>query len=60
MWTHSGRIPLVERRDGLVARASATRPKLTAKDTIVPADFDNKTGDPVFDQHFPSDVGAQI
>jgi tetratricopeptide (TPR) repeat protein len=30
-------------------RDSATRPKLTDKDTIVLADFDNKTGDPVFD-----------
>jgi serine/threonine protein kinase/tetratricopeptide (TPR) repeat protein len=28
---------------------SAFRPKLTDKDTIVLADFDNKTGDPVFD-----------
>jgi tetratricopeptide (TPR) repeat protein len=32
-----------------LARDSAPRPKLTAKDTIVLADFDNKTGDPVFD-----------
>ncbi len=30
-------------------RDSASRPKLTDKDTIVLADFDNKTGDPVFD-----------
>ncbi len=30
-------------------RDAATRPKLTGKDTIVLADFDNKTGDPVFD-----------
>src|SRR5712692_3040450 len=30
-------------------RDSASRPKLTEKDTIVLADFDNKTGDPVFD-----------
>ncbi len=28
---------------------SASRPKLTDKDTIVLADFENKTGDPVFD-----------
>src|SRR5260370_28626541 len=26
----------------------AVRPKLTDKDTIVLADFDNKTGDPIF------------
>ena len=32
-----------------LARDSAPRPKLTDKDTIVLADFDNKTGDPVFD-----------
>src|SRR5881409_2231464 len=30
-------------------RDSASRPKLTDKDTIVLADFDNKTGDPLFD-----------
>jgi serine/threonine protein kinase/tetratricopeptide (TPR) repeat protein len=30
-------------------RDSGSRPKLTEKDTIVLADFDNKTGDPVFD-----------
>ena len=30
-------------------RDSPTRPALTEKDTIVLADFDNKTGDPVFD-----------
>ncbi len=30
-------------------RYAASRPKLTGKDTIVLADFDNKTGDPVFD-----------
>jgi len=30
-------------------RDSASRPKLTGRDTIVLADFDNKTGDPVFD-----------
>jgi serine/threonine protein kinase len=30
-------------------RDSTSRPKLTDKDTIVLADFDNKTGDPVFD-----------
>src|SRR5215510_12679260 len=33
----------------LAPRDSATRPKLTDKDTIVLADFDNKTGDAVFD-----------
>jgi serine/threonine protein kinase/tetratricopeptide (TPR) repeat protein len=30
-------------------RDSTSRPKLTGKDTIVLADFDNRTGDPVFD-----------
>jgi len=33
----------------LVHRGFASRPKLTDKDTIVLADFDNKTGDPIFD-----------
>jgi serine/threonine protein kinase/tetratricopeptide (TPR) repeat protein len=32
-----------------LVRDSSRRPKLTEKDTIVLADFDNKTGDPVFD-----------
>jgi tetratricopeptide (TPR) repeat protein len=32
-----------------LARDSARRPKLTDKDTIVLGEFDNKTGDPVFD-----------
>jgi serine/threonine protein kinase/tetratricopeptide (TPR) repeat protein len=32
-----------------LTREPAARPKLTAQDTIVLADFDNKTGDPVFD-----------
>jgi serine/threonine protein kinase len=32
-----------------LARNSARSPKLTEKDTIVLADFDNKTGDPIFD-----------
>jgi eukaryotic-like serine/threonine-protein kinase len=34
---------------GLYYRSSKQTPKLTAKDTIVLADFDNKTGDAVFD-----------
>jgi len=33
----------------LVHRDFASRPKLTEKDTIVLADFDNTTGDPIFD-----------
>src|SRR5580693_10575349 len=33
----------------LMHRNTSPRPKLTDKDTIVLADFDNKTGDPVFD-----------
>lgn len=33
----------------LLARDSAPRPRLTEKDTLVLADFENKTGDPVFD-----------
>jgi eukaryotic-like serine/threonine-protein kinase len=34
---------------GLYYRSTKQTPKLTAKDTIVLADFDNKTGDAVFD-----------
>ena len=33
----------------LSSRASAVRPTLTEKDTVVLADFTNQTGDPVFD-----------
>jgi serine/threonine protein kinase/tetratricopeptide (TPR) repeat protein len=32
-----------------LSHLAASRPKLTDKDTIVLADFENKTGDPVFD-----------
>ena len=35
-------------------------PKLTAKDTIVLADFENKTGDPVFDQTLRQGLGVQL
>ena len=35
-------------------------PKLTAKDTIVLADFENKTGDPVFDQTLRQGLAVQL
>ena len=35
-------------------------PKLTAKDTIVLADFENKTGDPVFDQTLRQGLAVQF
>jgi eukaryotic-like serine/threonine-protein kinase len=35
-------------------------PKLTEKDTIVLADFDNKTGDPVFDGTLRQGLSAQL
>src|SRR5207253_8554776 len=41
-------------------RDSATRPKLTDKDTIVLADFDNKTGDPVFDDTLRQGLSVQL
>jgi tetratricopeptide (TPR) repeat protein len=34
--------------------------RLTAKDTIVLADFENKTGDPVFDQTLRQGIGVQL
>jgi hypothetical protein len=34
--------------------------KLTAKDTIVLAEFENKTGDPVFDQTLRQGLGVQL
>ena len=41
-------------------RDSATRPKLTDKDTIVLADFDNKTGDPVFDDTLRQGLSVEL
>lgn len=41
-------------------RDSAARPKLTDKDTIVLADFDNKTGDPVFDDALRQGLAAEL
>ncbi len=41
-------------------RDSASRPKLTDKDTIVLADFDNKTGDPVFDDTLRQGLAVEL
>ena len=41
-------------------RDSAPRPKLTDKDTIVLADFDNKTGDPVFDDTLRQGLSVEL
>jgi tetratricopeptide (TPR) repeat protein len=41
-------------------RESAMRPKLTEKDTIVLADFDNKTGDPVFDDTLRQGMSVEL
>src|SRR5258707_13831050 len=41
-------------------RDAATRPKLTGKDTIVLADFDNKTGDPVFDDTLRQGLSVEL
>ncbi|HEY2018046.1 MAG TPA: protein kinase, partial [Bryobacteraceae bacterium] len=35
-------------------------PKLTARDTVVLADFENKTGDPVFDQTLRQGLAVQL
>jgi len=35
-------------------------PKLTSKDTIVLADFENKTGDPIFDQTLRQGLAVQL
>ena len=43
-----------------LARDSARRPKLTDKDTIVLADFDNKTGDPVFDDTLRQGLSVEL
>ncbi|HEY7337355.1 MAG TPA: protein kinase [Bryobacteraceae bacterium] len=39
---------------------SASRPKLTDKDTIVLADFENKTGDPVFDDTLRQGLSVEL
>ena len=44
----------------LSRRDSATRPKLTGKDTIVLANFDNKTGDPVFDDTLRQGLSVEL
>src|SRR5262249_33086528 len=41
-------------------RNSASRPRLTDKDTIVLADFDNKTGDPVFDDTLRQGLSVEL
>ncbi len=41
-------------------RDSASRPKLTEKDTIVLADFDNKTGDAVFDDTLRQGLSVEL
>ena len=44
----------------LLRRDSPPRPKLTDKDTIVLADFDNKTGDPVFDDTLRQGLSVEL
>jgi serine/threonine protein kinase/tetratricopeptide (TPR) repeat protein len=42
------------------ARDSAARPKLTARDTIVLADFDNQTGDSVFEDTMRQRLSVEL
>ncbi len=44
----------------LAHRELASRPKLTDKDTIVLADFTNKTGDPVFDDTLRQGLSVEL
>jgi eukaryotic-like serine/threonine-protein kinase len=44
----------------LARRETRPRPKLTEKDTIVLADFDNKTGDPVFDDTLRQGLATEL
>jgi eukaryotic-like serine/threonine-protein kinase len=44
----------------LLRRDSPARPKLTDKDTIVLADFDNKTGDPVFEDTLRQGLSVEL
>jgi eukaryotic-like serine/threonine-protein kinase len=41
-------------------RDATTRPTLTARDTIVLSDFDNKTGDPVFDDTLRQGLSVEL
>ena len=43
-----------------LARDSARKPKLTDKDTIILADFENKTGDPVFDDTLRQGLSVEL
>jgi len=43
-----------------LARDSVRKPKLTDKDTIVLADFENKTGDPVFDDTLRQGLSVEL
>src|SRR5712692_7019313 len=43
-----------------LARDSARRPKLTDKDTLVLADFENKAGDPVFDDTLRQGLAVEL
>jgi serine/threonine protein kinase/tetratricopeptide (TPR) repeat protein len=43
-----------------LARDSARSPKLTEKDTIVLADFDNRTGDPIFDDTLRQGLAVEL
>jgi len=44
----------------LAHRDSAARPKLTGKDTIVLAEFDNRTDDPVFDDTLRQGLSVEL
>jgi len=43
-----------------LVRDSVGRPKLTDKDTLILADFDNKTGDPVFDDTLRQGLSVEL
>jgi hypothetical protein len=43
-----------------LVRDSVRRPKLTDKDTLILADFDNKTGDPVFDDTLRQGLSVEL
>jgi DNA-binding winged helix-turn-helix (wHTH) protein/tetratricopeptide (TPR) repeat protein len=44
----------------LYFRSHRTTPRLTDKDTVVLSDFDNKTGDPVFDDTLKQGLSVQV
>jgi eukaryotic-like serine/threonine-protein kinase len=60
LWAIIGVLILVALGGAALYWRSGRKPKLAEKDTIVLADFDNKTGDPIFDGTLRQGLSAQL